>query len=60
MAGPLVPYNHVRPKRGLIHRDRKSSVIRPLLYLQATTAGCHTTKPVGGQTKVKTNPQIVK
>ena len=31
--------NHVRHKRGLIHRDRESSVIRPLLYLQATTAG---------------------
>ena len=39
MAGPLVPYNHASPKRVLIHRDRESSVIRPLLYLQATTAG---------------------
>ena len=39
IAGPLVPYNYVRPKQGLIHRDRESSVIRPLLYLQATTAG---------------------
>ena len=27
------------PKAGLIHRDRESSVIRPLLYLQATMAG---------------------
>ena len=33
-------YNHARPKQGLIHRDRESSVSRPLLYLQATTAGC--------------------
>ena len=40
IEGPLVPYNHACPKRGLIHRDRESSVIRPLLYLQATTAGC--------------------
>ena len=39
MAGSLVPYNHAHPKRGLIHRDRESSVIRTLLYLQATTAG---------------------
>ena len=36
---PWVPYNHARPKRGLIHQDRESSIIRPLLYLQATTAG---------------------
>ena len=35
IAGPLVPYNHVRPKRGLIHQDRENSVIRQLLYLQA-------------------------
>ena len=27
------------PQGGLINRDRKSSAIRPLLYLQATTAG---------------------
>ena len=39
IVGPLVPYNHACPKRGLIHRDRESSVIRPLLYLQATMAG---------------------
>ena len=26
-------------KWDLIHRDRESSVIRPLFYLQATTAG---------------------
>ena len=39
IAGPLVPYNDACPKRGLIHRDRDSSVIRPLLYLQATMAG---------------------
>ena len=32
-AGPLVPFNHARPKRGLIHQ------VRPLLYLQATMAG---------------------
>ena len=31
--------NHVCPKRGLIHRDIESSVIRPPLYLQATMAG---------------------
>ena len=37
IAGPLVP------KRGLIHRDRESYVIRPLLYLQATTAGFQAT-----------------
>ena len=35
----VVPYNHARPKRGLIHQDIETSVIRPLLYLQATTAG---------------------
>ena len=34
-----LPYNHARPKLGLIHWDRESSVIRLLLYLQATTAG---------------------
>ena len=39
IAGPLVPCNHALPKWGLIHRDRESSVFRPLLYLQATTAG---------------------
>ena len=39
IAGSLVPYNHACPKRGLIHRDKKNSVIRPLLYLQATMAG---------------------
>ena len=42
IAGPLVPYNHACHKRGLIHRDRESSIIRPLLYLQATTAGFST------------------
>ena len=31
--------NYACPKRGLIHRDRESYVIRPLLYLQATKAG---------------------
>ena len=35
----MVPYNHACPKRGLLHQDRESSVIRPLLYLQATMAG---------------------
>ena len=35
----MVLYNHARPKRGLIQRDIESSVIRPLLYLQAATAG---------------------
>ena len=35
----LVPYNYACPNRGLIHRDRESFVIRPLPYLQATTAG---------------------
>ena len=39
IAGQLVPYNHACPKRGLIHRYRESSVIRPLLYLQASKAG---------------------
>ena len=39
IAGPLVPYTHAGPKRGLIHWDRESSVIRPLLNLQATMAG---------------------
>ena len=42
IAGPLVPYNHAFPKRGLIPRDRESYVIRPLLYLLATTAGYKT------------------
>ena len=31
--------NYGCPKRGLIHRDWDSSVIRPLLYLQASMAG---------------------
>ena len=38
IAGPLVPFNHAPPKRGLIHRDRES--YQTMLYLQATTAGC--------------------
>ena len=39
IASPLVPFNYACTKWGLIHRDGESSVIRPLLYLQATTAG---------------------
>ena len=33
IVGPLVPYNHARPKQGLIRQGRESSAIRPLLYL---------------------------
>ena len=38
IAGPSEPYDNARPKRGLI-TEIERSVIRPLLYLQATTAG---------------------
>ena len=34
--------SYYMPKRGLIHQDRKSSDIRPPLYLQATTAELNT------------------
>ena len=30
---------YARLKRGLLNQDRDSSVFRPLLFLQATTAG---------------------
>ena len=40
---PLAAYSsrtvYVCPKQGLIHPDRESSILRLLLYLQATTAG---------------------
>ena len=39
IAGPLVPYNHACPKRGLIHRDRVMQLMNQALYLQATMAG---------------------
>ena len=35
-----INFGHIHTQRlGLIHRDSESSVMRPLLYLQATTAG---------------------
>ena len=39
IAGPLVPYNYVCPKQGLIHRDRVMQLMKQALYLQASTAG---------------------
>ena len=39
IGGPLWYHINTCLKRGLIHQDRDNSVIRPLLYLQATTAG---------------------
>ena len=38
IEGPLWYHINTCLKRGLIHRDRESPVIRPLLYLQATTS----------------------
>ena len=30
----MIPYNHLCPKRGLIHQDRDGSIIRPRVDLQ--------------------------